>query len=345
MLFLKRVLIGALLCSQTYFAANGINTDQTESGLKVFMTAYDWEGGLWDEIEFDFSEWGKCRNKRLDKALFGPTTYLAEPLYMLESNVASNKIVVLGTEIGAWRPDETGHSGDDNGAVVVNVFKFPVMAMLIGNSSHGMLMFEKGKPTIMYIGRMDPKKWFDLLSFDMDPIKALFSTVYGALAGAASCLANSSLDLLPISYQHKNMTARGLRTIIDSIYFSCGCKGMIPFGTDTTATAAISTGILTTTSVLSDFHMYDAAGIFVDNSVRSTINGNADSILCEPSLDPIMPLTQYSAQMLLPTAGKVHPLGVSSLIHSFKNIDGKADKSTFFIFNKRREYRAGAYTR
>lgn len=338
--------ISTLLHSEDVISQVGskMNEEMTQSGLSMFLEKYDWEGGIWEELEFDFTEWKSCDSADLKKALFGPTTYLSEPLYLTEANTASNQIKTLDMEIGSWRPDKSGQSME-NGGMYVNVFKFPIMDMLIGNSSKGMLVFEKGYPQIVYLGRIDPKKWWNIMSFQMDPLKALFSNFYGAAAGAGSCLANTTLDSMPISMQHNNQAAKGLRYVIDSLYYSAGCKGSIPFGTDTTASGPITTGILTTTSVMYDIHMHNGitADLFSSHTVRSTLNGYSENILCKPMNIPNMPLTMYTTQRLYPLTGKTQPIGVSPIKETHANYNGGADKTTFFVFNKRREYIAGAY--
>lgn len=328
-------------------ASVGQNLDkkQTETGLAIFLSSYDWQGGVYDELEIDFSDWRSCGTDDTTKAIYGPTTYIAEPLYLVESTTSHDYVSLLGVNIGGNHPEKTGVS-TKTGGVYVNIFKFPIMSMLLEGKTKGVLVFEKGYPKIVYLGVLDPKKWDNVLSFQMNPLRNIYATVQAALTGAVSCMSNTTLDAMGTSNMHNNGAADALRSTIDTIYYNNGCAGQVPFGTDTVHTGPITSGIQAITAVMSDMHSKTGltSDLFASHTVRSAVNGYDDNILCGSSNSyPTIPITMYTIQMLLPTTSAIHTLGVNPLVYANKNYKGNAEKSVIFAIGKRREYINGAY--
>jgi len=315
---------------------------QIKTGTELLLKQYNWNV-FWKEFSISASDWVMCKTKDPKKGMFGMAATMIEPLYLIDVTQKNNKIASLGLTIGKARPDKNGDM-IGNGGVYVNVFKFPLMHMILKKTTKGLFAFENDYPKLVYLGILDPKKWNDILAFSLIPERGLFETVFGALAGAASCVANSTFALLPASYKRDSDVGKQLRTIMDSAYYSMGCVGNIPTGTISTHENPIITAKLVAGSVLSDMHSNKGvvATLNTKHRIRSVLNGYTKDILCRGVKNPLMPVSQYTMQLLYPTVGKTNELGISPMNYAFKG-KGKADKTVIMVVNQRKDYAAFAY--
>jgi len=315
--------------------------EQVKTGIELLLSQYDWNV-FWKEFTISASEWVMCKTDDPKKGMFGMAATMIEPLYLVDVTTINNKVSSLGLTIGKFRPDKSGNS-KGNGGVYVNVFKFPLMHMILKKTTKGMFAFENDYAKLVYLGVLDPKKWNDILAFSLIPERGLFETVSGALAGAASCVANSTFALLPSNYKRNSEVGKQLKTIIDSAYFSMGCVGNIPTGTISTHENPIITAKLVTGSVLADMHSNKGvvATLNTKHRIRSTLNGYSKDILCRGKKNPIMPVSQYTMQLLYPTIGPSNELGINPMNYAFKNKG--SGNTVILVVNQRKDYAAFAY--
>lgn len=331
-----------LLVNMETLTCNDIGTkttdQQNKTGVELLLEQYDWNY-FWSEFTLDLSTIIACEFKNVNESIIGVAATSIEPLYLVDAGTSNSKMMTLGVEIGSYLPEQQGTS-TVSGGVYVNIFKFPLMNMLLKNTTKGMFDWEKGYPQLVYAGQTDPKKWNDILAFSMIPERGIFATTFGAIAGAASCAANEPLDLLSGSTKRQSASAESLREVVDSLYYSAGCLGSVPTGTMSTSDSPIANAILTATSVMQDVHSHKGmtADLFAAHSVKSTLNGYSKKVLCERLPILSMPLTQYTVQLLSPTVSGAHEIGVSDMTYAFKNYKGEANKSVMIIFSKRNDY-------
>jgi hypothetical protein len=320
---------------------NLIQKANSKSGIELFFENYDW-GGMWKELTAE-PKLVTCKPKGLDKGFvsFSEST-ITEPLYLVSATIKKGEIKSYNLSLSD-SPDKTGVASDDGG-VYVNITKFPIMNLLLKNSTRGALAFEKGSIKPVYIGMFDPKKWDNIMSRDMSPEKLIFSSLKAQLASVVSCIAYSTLDMLPRNKRASGSVSLKLKDTIDLFYFSDGCLGPLPAGTSTEHPDAISNGNLAASSVFLD--MFSRKGVVSDFTIKHTtrniLNSHTKKILCEPVINPIFPQSAYTQQLLYPTVGKTHELGVSPAQNNFHGA-GESEKLVYFIYSQRRHYAPFAY--
>ncbi len=335
-----------LLASCSYGAVytdkNGKSTSymtdaERRSGIQLMTTQYDWQKGFWEEM----SVTGKlhtCATKDPKKGMLGFDAYLKEPLYIADAVANNNEVPSLGIELGSWRPDKTGLLTKNSG-MYINVFKFPVAGIVLKDKSGGIFTFEEGNPKIIYLAVIDPKKWWDILNFDLNPERGIFATVFGAVASAGSCVANTTLDKLSGHQKREGSAGKQLRSIIDGMYYSMGCSGSVPMGSIPTNEDPIMSAKLGFGHTL--YEMHSKRGIVsaleVGHTTLNVLNGYDEDIRCRPSRRFVPPMTQYTLQLVSPTVGEDGELGISAIEHSFKNGVGNW-KRVIWIASQRRDY-------
>jgi hypothetical protein len=137
-----------------------------------------------------------------------------------------------------------------------------------------------------------------------------------------------------------------IRGMVDSFYYTAGCIGPLPVGVNSAHDDPISTTILTTISTLGDLFMKKGTGIFsaVSDTTKNTFNGYNKNVMCHPLEPKIIPITQYSVQLLSPSVSSTHEIGVNPLKYAYHHNAGDADVTVMMIFNKRRDFNAYAYS-
>lgn len=332
------------------------NSDKNmKSGLELLLSQYDWNV-FWKEFNISgHLKWCGIDPKDLTKGMFGVKAGLIEPLYLVDVTTKNNKVETLNMEIGKERLDKSGKTREEGGSYI-NIIKFPLMHQLFKNTNDdGVFAFEKGGVKIVYLGAMDPKKWNDIMANSLIPERNIFFNIIGTLASAGSCLANEALDILPASAKRGSI-GRGLRDIIDSLYYSVGCIGNILPGTINSHPDPILSSIATLMSVMSDVHSSKGAvnsastgndgkeisiGI-PKHRVKSILNSHTDDIYCAGVQNPVIPLTQYNIQLLYPTVKAATELGVSPVSYAFHAKDGSTN-TIMYVINQRKDYAALAY--
>ena len=318
-----------------------IQKAKTKSGIELFFENYDWNG-MWKELTAT-PKLITCKPKNIDKGFvsFAEAT-ITEPLYLVSATIKKGEMKSYNMMLSD-SPEKTGVGADDGG-VYVNITKFPIMNLLLKNSTRGALAFEKGSIRPVYMGIFDPKKWDNIMARDMSPEKLIFSSLKAQLASVVSCISYSTLDLLPRSYRASGSVSSKLKDTIDLFYFSDGCLGPLPSGTSTTHPDAISNGNLVASSVFLD--MFSRKGVVADFNIRHTtrniLNDHSKEILCAPMVNPTFPQSAFTQQLLYPTVSKTHELGVSPAQNNFHGA-GESDKLVYFIYSQRRNYAPFAY--
>lgn len=322
---------------------SAVSSEDMKTGIQLVIEQYQWSN-MWKELTMS-AKIVTCKPRTIKDGLIGIRATLIEPLYLVDVTTKKGNIPVLGMQITKFRPDKTGTAKDDGGTYVHSFF-FPIMNQLLGNNTtSGMLVFEKGSPKLAYLGELDPKKWNDLLAMYLAPERTLFANVIAALGSVVSCFANSTLEYLPSSWKRKGKTGKSIRSVIDSMYYSVGCLGPVPMGTITVHTVPFATAILSNVSVLSDMHTGKGAVAETRRPqvVQSVLNGYSKEIWCRPMDGTIIPMTQYTTQLLYPTVSTTHELGVSASLYAFKGKGGLESKDIIMVINQRRDYAALAY--
>jgi len=318
-----------------------INQAKAKSGIELFLENYDWNN-IWKELTIT-PKITTCKVKKLTEGLVSPMVVtLSEPLYIAEATIKKGQVKTFQMNISS-DPSETGTNNDDGG-IYINVFKFPLMHMLLKNTTKGLLVFEKGYIKITYLGVFDPKKWNNSLALSMNPERMMTDTVKAALASVASCGAFSAYNLLSPQSKRKGKIARYLKATIDTFYYSDGCLGTVPVGTSTTHQVPIANAILGISSVFSD--MFSKRGVVnsldAKHTTQNILNGYSKEILCRPVFNPIFPKTQYSIQLIYPTVSPTEELGVPPAVYDFRG-SGAAYSLVVFAISQRRDYAAFAY--
>ena len=328
-------------CIVFIFICSNLNADMVKNGTELLLTQYDW-GSFWEEFTISPSEWIMCKTSDPKKGMFGMAATMSQPLYLADVTTKNNKVNSIGMTLGNERLDKSGSHA--KGGLYVNLFRIPLMSMLLKKTSKGLFAFENSKPALVYLGMLDFKKWNDPLAASMIPERVLYSNLKGALASVASCTANTVLDSMSGKNKRSSGMGKALRSVVDFNYYSIGCLGMIPPGTVATHSDPLMTAKLVIASVLSDMHSKKgvAVSINVKHRVRSPLNGHSKKILCHGIINPIMPPSQYTMQLLYPTVGPVKELGISPIEYSFKG-RGQSGKNVIYIINERRDYAAYAY--
>jgi len=352
MIKIKKIILALsfILIANIKVFAGQVSAEATDSqiktGVELLLTQYDWTS-FWKEFKIS-AKIRFCPLKDPTQSLIGIDARLIEPLYLVDVTTKGNYIPALGMTVGKKELQKTGTNLGIGSAMYVNVFKFPLMNMLLKKiNSEGIFAFETGNPKLVYIGKIDPKKWNDILSSALNPERSLYATVYGALAGVVSCVANSTLDLLPASVVRDSSVGRSLRKVIDTMYFSLGCGGTIPTGTLVMNESPILAGLLAFTSVLTD--MYGKRGITnaldVSHTVKSILNKYDKKIMCRPQSSKVMLpiLTQFKTQLIYPTVTKSHELGINPTSYFFRTKGDSGFKTLIFAISQRRDYSAMAY--
>lgn len=368
--FLTKVLAAFLLisvCLSTAYASknnttkDASETGQQQNGIVLLLQQYDWED-MWKQITFQ-GGLKFCYHKgpnSINEGLIGIKMTDAEPLYLGDATTSNDKVPSLGIKIEKWDPAATGFALSNFGGVYVHIFRIPLLHMLLKNTDlNGALVFSNGVPGPVYIGNLDFKKWNDIISLALIPERAIFGNIIGNLAAGASCPLYTALDSMP-EYDQINPHgfALSLKGPINLLYYGLGCVGPVPVGTLTENTASISNAILDSVSVLTDMYSKKGIGLsfdFYHTTVDSITHDNQD-VWCNPLENPIMPMTQFTFQLLSPTVSKPHVLGVSPADYAFHyvgitptkhvaKIVRNAAVSTIFIFTQRRDYAAEAYSR
>jgi len=334
--------VSLLFVSSTFATdMNLIQKAKTKSGVELFFENYDWNG-MWKEITAR-PKFITCKPKNINKGFvsFAEETII-EPLYFVGVTIKRGEIKSFNVKL-ANSPQKTG-VGSDDGGVYVNIIKFPVMNLLLRNSTKGALVFEKGYIQPVYIGMFDPKKWDNIMASDMSPEKRIFSSLKAQLASVVSCMSYTTLDLLPRNMRAFSSISSKLKDVIDLFYFSDGCLGPLPAGTSTDHPDAISNGNLVASSVFLD--MFTRKGVVADFKIRHTtkniLNHHSEKILCAPIFNPIFPQSAFTQQLLYPTVSKTHELGISPAQNNFHGV-GESEKLVFFIYSQRRNYAPFAY--
>lgn len=343
---MRKTLLLMFLTASLYGAgsvsSSSVTDNDLKNGFELALQEYPY-GDFWEGFYISPSEWYSCATSDPKKGLFGMKATMIEPLYLVDVTNKNNEVKSLGLKLGTFRPDKSGLLNNDGGTYV-NIFKIPLFHMLLKNTTNGLFAFEKGNAKLVYLGMIDPKKWNDILAFSLIPERGLFETVSGALAGAASCLANSTYDMLDEKDKFNTTVGKELRAIIDAAYFSAGCIGNIPTGTISTHENPLMTAKLVTASVLSDMHSHKGAvaSLEVKHRVRSVLNGYQKDILCRgEGKNLIVPLSQYSMVVIYPTTGQSKEIGISPMEYAFRNRG--SGNTVMLMINQKKEYVAFAY--
>jgi len=337
----KILLLVPLLFISIHAEESVVDKIKGRSGMESFFIDYDWDN-MWKEITIEV-KLTICKVENLDDGLFSPyISTISEPMYLAGVSIKKGEVKAFNMNL-VESLNETGTNKDDGG-VYVSIIKFPIMDQILGNTTGGALVFDKGSIMPIYLGLFDPKKWDNILAADLTPEKAIFSSISAQLASVVSCVAYASLDLLPFAYRRSSATGRYLKDTSDVFYYSTGCIGPTPTGTSTVHQDPISNAILTINSVLYDMFLRKGvvANPFVKHLTRNILNNHSNKILCSGIYNPIMPQSMYSLQLLAPTVSKTHEFGVSPAQYNFHGA-GESSKGVFFIINQRRDYAAFAY--
>lgn len=322
-------------------AQSSVDKAKSQSGIELFFQNYDWDS-MWAEITMTFKI-TTCKPKDSDKGFISPyIATISEPLYLAGVSIRKGEIKAFNSSLFE-DASKTGNNSDDGG-IYVNIIKFPLMNMLLKNTTRGALVFEKGSIKPVYIGIFDPKKWDNIMASDMTPEKKIFASARAQLASVVSCVAFTGLDAMSPSSRRTGSVAEKLKDTVDLFYFSTGCLGPTPTGTSTVHQDPISNGILAINSIFYD--MYSRKGAVADLSARHTtrniLNSHSEKILCKSLINPIFPQSAFTTQLLFPTISKTHELGVSPAQYNFHGA-GESGKNVFFIINQRRDYASFAY--
>lgn len=343
---MKKLLLTSILASSLLYSevgdVNDTVSDNLKSGVELMLTEYNFEN-FWETFSISGSEWVVCKTTDLNKGMFGMAARMSQPIYIGDVSNVNNKVASLGIEIGKERLDKTGELTE--GGAYANIFKMPLMGILLKKTTKGLFAFDSSVPKIVYLGITDVKKWNDPLALSMAPERSMFLNVRGAIAGAFSCASSELYGALSESYRRESSAGKRLGSVIDANYYTMGCLGSIPVGTISKHPAPIAAGKLIMASILSDLHSKKgmAVSFGVKHRTRNALNGYSEDILCKgDETNPILPLTQYTSQLIYPTTGEVLEMGVSPLEYAFKG-KGEADKTMIFIINERRDYAAFAY--
>lgn len=361
LLFLSSLFASICLAATNNTTKGASQTGQTQNGLVLLLQQYDWQA-MWKQITFQ-GGLKFCYHKgpnAINEGMVGIKMTDAEPLYLGDVTTSNDKVPSLGVKIEKWDPARTGFALSNFGGEYVHIFRIPLLHMLLKNTDlNGALVFSNGVPGPVYIGNLDFKKWNDIISLALVPERAIFGNIIGNLAGAVACPLYTALDSMP---QYDQISpkgfALGLKRPIDLLYYGVGCLGPVPIGTLTANTASISNSILDTVSVMTDMFSKKGIGLsfdFYHTTVDSLIHDNQD-VWCNPIENPIMPMSQFTFQLLSPTVSKPHVLGVSPADYAFHyvgitptkhptKIVRNAAVSTIFILTQRRDYAAEAYSR
>lgn len=337
------LIIKAVSGAQELKIGSSVSSEDMKTGIELVLAQYEW-ANMWEEMTMS-ADIVTCKPKTTHTGMIGVAATIIEPLYLVDMTTTKGSIPVLGMQITKSRPDKSGNATEDGGAYVHSFF-FPIMNKLLsGVDSGGVLVFEKGVPRLAYMGEIDPKKWNDFIASYLAPERTMFANVVAALGSVASCFANSTLDKLPSSWKREGKIGRTARSVIDSMYFSVGCLGPVPMGTISVHPSPFATAILSNVSVLSDMHSGKGivSTVKVPHVVKSVLNGYSKKILCSPQDGTIIPMTQYTTQVLYPTISKTHELGVSAAEYAFKGKGGLESKNVIMVINQRRDYAAMAY--
>ncbi|MDD3834743.1 MAG: TraU family protein [Sulfurimonas sp.] len=337
----KLIIFLFLLAPLALTASNSVEAAKGKSGIELFLQDYDWDS-MWAEITMT-PEITVCKIRDTNDGLFSPyIATITEPLYLAGVSIVKGEIKAFSAKM-ASDAAKTGTNTDDGG-VYVNIIKFPLMNMILGNTSRGALAFDKSAIKPVYLGQFDPKKWDNVMALDLTPEKKLFASVSAQLASVVSCLASAALDLTTGQANRTSDSASILKDIVDNFFFATGCLGPIPTGTSTVHQDAIANGILAINSIFYD--MFSRRGAVADltakHTTRNSLNNHTKDILCKEVISPFYPQSAYTAQLLFPTTGKKHELGVSPAQYNFYGA-GESEKSVFFVINQRRDYAAFAY--
>ena len=208
------------------------------------------------------------------------------------------------------------------------------------------MAYEHSDPYPAYIGNIDPKKWWDVLAATMVPERTIFGSIIGNISAGASCPLYEALDMLPGYYKRGDSAGEKIRSMIDSLYYGVGCLGPVPVGTISVHDDPIATAILSSMSVFSDLFTAKGVGTYfaVTHTTKNSLNGFDKDILCHPIRNPLIPMTQYTVQLLYPTVSKTHELGVNPLKYAYQNARGMGNTTVVLVINKRRDYAAFAYS-
>ncbi|WP_294961518.1 hypothetical protein [Sulfurimonas sp.] len=335
------IVIAILTFPLFLLAQSSVDEARNKSGVELFFENYDWDS-MWAEVTMTFKI-TTCTPENTDKGFISPyIATITEPLYLAGVSIRKGEMKAFSTTL-LEDASKTGNNSDDGG-IYVNLIKFPLMNMLLKNTTRGAMVFEKGSINPVYIGIFDPKKWDNIMASDMTPEKKIFASVRAQLASAVTCVAYSGLDAMSPSSRRVSGIAEKLKDTIDLFYFSTGCLGPTPTGTSTVHQDPISNGILAINSIFYD--MFSRRGVVADisanHTTRNILNNHSKEILCRSVINPIFPQSAYTTQLLFPTISKTHELGVSPAQYNFHGA-GESGKNVFFIINQRRDYAAFAY--
>lgn len=331
----------ATILNGASYTTTKLTDSQEKTGIELLLTQYDWTD-FWEEYEIDAAQWGHCKTDDPKKGMFGMDAKMIEPLYLVDVTANPSKIQSVGITLGSEKPHQTGSLMNKGGAYV-NVFKFPLMDMLMKKHTGGAFYFEQGTPKIVYIGKIDPSRNNDILANSLNPERALFANFLGALASAGNCLANETYDKLSGSMKRSSTIGKSLRSIIDPMYFSTGCGGITPTASISINNDPVASSNLMISNILYQMHLKKGLvnSIEVGQTIKSVLNGYSDSIMCKPKKG-VIPMTQYKSQLLSPTVGGAHELGISALEFAFKT-SNSTQKTVIMIISQRRDFRAFAY--
>ena len=340
----------------SFLLQGSVFADGKESGIELLLKNYNWQN-FWEELQItgDIKRCNHTGSNALKKGLIGFKSHNIEGLYIVDVTIEPNSIRSLGIHLGSKSPSKKGKASEDGG-VYVNVIKFPFVGNLLKNiNTGGIFQFVDGTPTPMYLGRMDPSKWNDILQLVMNPLSDIYHTMAGTLAGGLNCPLYESYNLLSGATKRSETNAvKTLKYSIDSAYFSVGCMGAVPAGTLTTHQDPITNGILSATSIISSMHKVaslvsagskDTISLGINHSTKNILINNTDDIYCHPiASSPFPPFSQYSVQLLAPTVSKTNELGVSPSHYALHGKMGESYKEVVFIINQRRDYAAMSYS-
>ena len=318
-----------------------VDKAKSKSGVELLLTQYEWSN-MWKEITIT-PKVTTCEPANTKKGMISPfIATLSEPLYIAEVTIKKGEVKAFNSSLLS-DPAGTG-TNKSSGGIYVNIIKFPLMNMLLKNSTKGMLAFEKGSPKITYLGILDPKKWNNVLALSMIPERSIFASIKGQLASAVSCVGYTSLEYLSAQNKRTSSTGEKLKDLINTFHYSMGCLGPIPTGTSSMHQDSISNGLITISSVFSD--MFSRKGVVSDISVnhttRNILNNYSKKILCHSIPNPLFPQTAYTVQLIYPTVSKTHEWGISPSEYNF-NGAGESGKLVVFVISQRRDYAAFAY--
>lgn len=287
-----------------------------------------------------------CKNDILrGESPIGIDAHMIEPAIIAEMTRDKWKIEAIGMQLDIGdnlkNITETGKSRGKEGFAYNHIIQFPIMSIVLGDMLSGVFCFEEPTIGIIYMSELDPSNSFSVYRLKMMPVIASFLSEQGVVNSIASCVASQSYDALSHSDKRKGRAGKSFRDIMDGFVYVNGCKGLVPIGgfinSEDPFAAALNMSV-------GNMQMISQASPLLKQTVRSVINQYSEDLWCRPKYGPnIMAMSQYAAQLVRPTSGKVMELGVATPTQThFKNKPVSGDNSVWLLW-QRRDYSMFAY--